>query len=317
MISDNEGFKNSGFDRTIQNVGGDQRAMWRYFYGGQWEARRQYIENQIESGETNAARLLGLLEKFERKNTIKQQFLFSASGELSLTGEIQPIQFTEERTPAGVPGFRTSSLRGQLLQVPYHTPDSYVNFLVDVIDETGPYDAVVELGCGYGKNLLGIHFAGGPKGIPYFGGELVPNGRDLATRLAGLTPDLDLSIHAFDHLDPDLSFLPKVERLFVFTVHSLEQVERIGPVFFEAIAQAAPQVTTIHLEPFGFQIQDLGPATKTQREYFQENRWNSNLWQALNQAKDSGILDIEFAALELFLPADSKNATSLAMWRNK
>lgn len=313
MISDNEALKQSGFDISVNTSGGNQRRLWRRFYDAQWDFRSKFIEDLIAGGETNALRLLSLMEKYERTHAMKQEHLISADDH-KITLLPVPQTYETELTPAGVPGFRDSCLRGQPFSIPYHTPDAYVNFLVDVIDQTGPYDAILELGCGHGRNLLWLYNSGGPSGIPYFGGELTTSGVALAQRLGDLVPGLDLSVHPFDHLSPDLSFLPKVERLFVFTVHSLEQVHQIGQSFFETIAQAAPKVTVVHLEPFGFQVQNLGPATEQQREYFTENQWNLNLWQALNQAHTNDVIKLTFAALEMFFPASPTNATSIALW---
>lgn len=315
MISDNEGFRASGLDTdVVKSDGASQRDLWRRFYRKQWEVRREFFARKIGEGEDNVARLIGLLDKFERKHVFEQTHTIRDGQHLISVSPVRAT-FDEELTPAGLPPFRKSSLRGQQINIPTHTPDGYVPFIADVIDEVGPVDAVVELGCGYGRNLFGLYHAGGPRGVPYFGGELSEDGVAVGNRLGGLIPDLDISLHPFDHLSPDLSFLPRVEHLFVFTVHSLEQVENIGQEFFRAIAAAAPRVTVVHLEPFGYQVQDLGPITIEQRRVFEGNRWNRNLWSAMEQAQNAGIIQVTFAALELFFPADYTNPTSLALWR--
>ena len=317
MISDNEGFKASGLDTDlVKPGGGSQRNLWRRFYKGQWEARQDFFEQRLADGETNVMRLIGLLDKFERKHLFKQTHVI-VNGEHTISVAPERQTFDGDLSPAGLPPFRLSSLRGQAMNIPTHTPDSYVPFLVDVIDEIGPVDAVVELGCGYGRNLFSLYHAGGPRGVPYFGGELSEAAVAMGNRLAPLLPELTLGFHPFDHLAPDLSFLPRVEHLFVFTVHSLEQVQEIGQVFFKAIAAAARRVTVVHLEPFGYQVQDMGPMTQAQREKFTNARWNRNLWKAMEQAQNDGILTMNFAALEMFFPADPDNPTSVALWRNR
>lgn len=218
----------------------------------------------------------------------------------------------EELTPAGLPAFRKSSLRGQMTNIPFHTPDSYIPFLADVIDAVGPVDAILELGCGYGRNLFGLYHAGAPRGIPYFGGELSEEAQALGNRMAALCPEMQGGLH---HLAPDLSFLPRVGHLFAFTVHSLEQVQDIGPLFFRTLAKAAERVTVVHLEPFGYQAQIMGPATERQRDHFAAVRWNRNLLPMLDQMNREGVLSVDFAALELFFPADASNPTSVALWR--
>ena len=110
MISDNEGLKQSGFDVSVKTPGGNQRELWRHFYAAQWAYRSRFIEDLIESGETNALRLLTLLERFERKHEFHQEHIFSDAGH-SINLNPKLVTFDgEEITPAGVPGFRESSL---------------------------------------------------------------------------------------------------------------------------------------------------------------------------------------------------------------
>ncbi len=318
MTSDNEQHRPDRYEtETSGPDGGAQREYWRSFYQHQWDARRQFLEELIDAGETGVMRLIGLSEKYERKYMLEQVQTLIDGQECGRKVVSTRRVFEGELTPAGLPPFRTSSMLGQASTIPYHTPDSYVPFLVDVIDEIGPVDAVVELGCGYGRNLFSLYHAGGPGGIPYFGGELSEAAVALGRRLAALSPEPRVSIHPFDHLAPDLSFLPSVDHLFVFTVHSLEQVREIGQSFFRAVAGAAKRVSVIHLEPFGYQVRDQGPATRKQKEHFTNVGWNANLWSALGQAAESGILVRRYAALETFFPAAPGNPTSVLFWQSR
>jgi hypothetical protein len=129
-------------------------------------------------------------------------------------------------------------------------------------------DCIVELGCGYGRNLVELFFNGGPK-IPYFGGELTETGRAIGDALASLSKEQTLSFHPFDHVSPDLSWMPRCNRALIYTVHSIEQVYKIDTTFFECIAGSAEHVTGLHLEPFGFQVNpDLDDVTTIQSEQF-------------------------------------------------
>lgn len=314
MISGNRNFDGSELDVYLsQPDGGRQRETWRRFYQAQWGMRRQILDKEMDGGETSLMRLVGLLDKVERKFDFNHVQRFSAG---AWDVEIKAVRrsFNDELTPAGVPAFRPSSLRGQLTNIPYHTPDSYIPFLADVIDSVGEVDAIVELGCGYGRNLFGLYHAGAPR-VPYFGGELSEEGVALGNRMAALCPEMRASLHSFDHLMPNLAFLPRVGHLFAFTVHSLEQVEEVGESFFRTLAKAADRVTVVHLEPFGYQVQTMGIATERQRQTFSDTRWNRNLWSMLQRMQEDGVLRVDFAALEMFFPADASNPTSVAMWR--
>ena len=50
--------------------------------------------------------------------------------------------------------------KGAKLIVPFHSSFNFYDMLIDIIDETGPYDSIVELGCGYGRNLIEIFYRG-------------------------------------------------------------------------------------------------------------------------------------------------------------
>jgi hypothetical protein len=295
-----------------------QESLWRKFYESQWEVRRNFLARLIEAGEKSGFRAIKRLEAFERKNAFGQKSSISASGKIEMTGiELGRTYYEgKDALPCGTPAFKKSSMRGHELFIPYHAKTEYLDFLVDFIDDRGPFDAIVELGCGFAHNLIGLHYLGGPTGIPYLGGEITNSGRELAMMLAKLEPDIDLTVFPFDHLSPDLSSLPKVERLFVFTSHTIEQVETIDLRLIEAIANAAPSVTVVHLEPFGFQAAKMGPVSEAHSEAMKKNKWNSNLFAVLREADAKGIIRLGFVATEIFLPTDPYNPTSLAVWKS-
>lgn len=200
--------------------------------------------------------------------------------------------------------------------VPFHATDNLHNFIIDYIAETGPYDCILELGCGYGRNLLEIFFNGGPRDTPYFGGELTESGIAIASELAALEPRMNARFFRFDLLNPDLSAVPRVNRALVLTVHSLEQVKLIEPELFLAISRVAREVNCLHFEPFGFQVSDLGPATRAHSEFMVKNGLNQNFVAALTEAARRYGLRASFMATELFLPLHSDNPTSLAIWHS-
>jgi len=42
-----------------------------------------------------------------------------------------------------------------------------------------------------------------------------------------------------------------------------------------------------------------------------------NFYEVLLQAKEEGLIDIDYVETELFFPEDPGNPTSVAIWRNK
>ncbi|HUN49307.1 MAG TPA: hypothetical protein VMU85_22425 [Stellaceae bacterium] len=290
-------------------IAGHQSEGWRGYYEQIWAVRATFMRSLIAVGETSPYRVIKQLEAHQRKFSV-----VARSTDSRWEKQTWPTQLGT--TPAGTPAFRLTSLRGNVMLVPYHARDNLHNFIIDYLAETGPYDAVIELGCGYGQNLFEIFYNGGPSQVPYFGGELTESGVAMASELAALEPRMQATFFRFDHLKPDFRVLPPLQRALVFTVHSLEQVELILPEFFLAISRVASAVTALHFEPFGFQVADLGPASQAHREFITDKGWNVNFAASLSQACQQFGFRTSFMATEMFLPHDAPNPTSLAIWHS-
>lgn len=285
----------------------EQNVSMREFYEGAWSARWQWMKALIDKGARHPLTVIRNFQAFERRYQMDNEgdelvWAFAHRHE-------------KELLPSGTPAFRQSSLRGQLTNIPFHVEDQCPAFLVDFIAAQGPFDLVVELGCGYGRNLFNIAYSGVPFGTRFAGGELTSSGVTAATAIAALDPGLDITFHHFDYLEPDLGWIKPGKRCLVFTCHSIEQVHRIDRRPIEAICGLGDSVIAVHMEPFGFQAQPgLGPVTARQKSLYEEKRWNLNLVQVLQDCAKDGLIGLDFMATEIFLPADALNPTSVAIW---
>jgi len=277
----------------------------RAFYEQGWAARAALIGSMIEEGETHPYRLLKRFEAYERKFEIWHD---------DDGARYRRAHEEHANGPGGLPPFRITSFRGQEITVPFYATDNLHNFIIDYLGEKSRYDCIVELGCGFGRNLFEIFYCGGPTNIPYFGGEITESGVALGREIAALEPAFRVDFFPFDHTKPNLAAVPKVDRAFVFTMHSIEQVRTIDPELFHVIAGIARHVTCIHFEPFGFQVADLGRATKMHANLARIRGWNQNFIAALRAAEERSWLKIEVVVTEMYLPTDAYNPTSLAIW---
>jgi hypothetical protein len=291
---------------------GRQNQTWRDFYEKAWEGRLQFIENLIDSGETNPIRILGILKKFQRKNDF---FIDNDSGS---PGFIKTDFGGEALLPSGLPVQRIAAVNGQQIIIPSYTESNLNQFIVDIVDERGPFDAIVELGCGWGERLLEIYYGGLSSDVALYGGELTQSGIALSRRLAALDPTIKAEFFQFDHLNPDISFIRDkgLGRVLVFTCHSLEQVNEIPLLFFKEVSSCARNVTCLHLEPFGFQLRCNTKATIKHREFFEKHGWNTNLAAQAERAEQVGFLQREWVSLDNFISTDGVNMTSLMLWTN-
>ena len=292
-----------------------QDPYWQTFYEKAWKMRSDYMRDLLKTGQYNTLQIIKMLAKKERFYILINAY-GNKIGEKEL--EWKPIKFEEtSRHFTGVPVMKTNSLLGNYRYVPFYTEYRIDKYLVDMIDATGPYDAIVELGCGYGRNLFEIFYNGGPADVCYYGGEYTKSGENICRELATATPSMKAEFFHFDHLEPDLSFLSgKFERLFIFTVHTIEQVNKIPECWFKKVCEAAPFVRGVNIEPFGFQMIELGPSSKAQKEFFIRNNWNLNFANVLKNANERKEVEIEEIMTEHIYSNDLINISSLAVWKH-
>ena len=288
-------------------------ACLRYdlFYEKTWEARLKLFRKWIGEGMDSPHGIIRRLENRERRYGL----LVTPDGE-----ELwQPHDFSEkgEILPNGLPALKAVTFRGEGLVVPYYMDARNYNYVIDVLAEER-FDCVVELGCGYGRNLFEIFLGTGDRSTPLLGGEIVDSGREALELLAGLEPAAHIRAFEFDFRDPDFSVLEPYDTILFFTVHAIEQVQYVPLDLIERMAGLGSRVMGVHFEPVGFQFQpDLGPMTRRHRDFAAERRWNVNFAEALIGAYRSGAIAEPSVAPEICGNDDVSNPTSLAVWQKK
>ncbi len=121
---------------------------------------------------------------------------------------------------------------------------------------------IIELGSGWGINLLYLWLGGAPRTATYVAMEYTETGREVTQLLAGTETDLALTIHPFDYHRPDLSEFRTGERTVVFTSYSIEQITHLSDALFEELLAIPGLDRVIHVEPISWQLlaeSALGP----------------------------------------------------------
>ena len=281
------------------------------FYEQAWRHRYEQMKSFIAEGETNPMRILGRYHSGERIEPV----VFKDDGTPMPAPAKLHNPFNFDELPTGAPAFRTIGLRNEHVIVPFYS--SFVQFLLD-FTRNQTFDAIIELGSGFGQNLIELFYHGGPRNIPYYGGEVTTSGCDTATMLADLNDDLDLTAFQFDYTAPDLSAVKEHGNLLIFTAHSIEQVAEIPRDLFKVLAAHGTSVTGIHFEPFGFQIEDSEPnkVSELHKHAAEKMGWNHNFVSAIQSANESGDIDLLYMAKNIMGGDDMANPTSLALWRS-
>ena len=285
-----------------------QLPRWQNFYEKAWAFRAKFLESQLQSG-ANALQAIKELEKKERGYTL---------GVNDTTGEVlymkKEISDDEPHIKdTNIALYSKRGFNGNIIILPKHTSYDFTTLLIDLIDATGPYDAIIELGCGYGGNLFEIFYGGGPREAKYIGGEFTKSGVEIAQKLAKKAPKMKTEFFHFNHLEPKLPFKKPFKRAFVFTCHSIEQVMQINENWFDEVVKAGEFVRGAHLEPFGFQLKNSGPLSDMHKDFMIQNSWNINFAEVLRQAVERKIVKDEQIFLEMGVTPDI-NVGSLAFW---
>ncbi|MDD0845547.1 class I SAM-dependent methyltransferase [Campylobacter sp. 50012-21] len=285
-----------------------QLPHWQDFYEKAWAFRAKFLEEQLESG-ANALQAIKELEKKERGYTLGVN---NTTGEVSyMKKEISDDEPHIKDTNIAL--YSKRGFNGNIIILPKHTSYNFRTLLIDLIDATGPYDAIIELGCGYGRNLFEIFYGGGPREAKYIGGEFTKSGVEIAQKLAKKAPKMKTEFFHFNHLEPKLPFKKPFKRAFVFTCHSIEQVMQINENWFDEVVKAGEFVRGAHIEPFGFQLKNSGPLSDMHKDFMIQNSWNINFAEVLRQALERKIIKDEQIFLEMGVTPDV-NVGSLAFW---
>ena len=285
-----------------------QLPHWQNFYEKAWAFRAKFLESQLQSG-ANALQAIKELEKKERGYTL---------GVNDTTGE---VLYMKKEIGDDEPHIKDTNIalyskrgfNGNIIILPKHISYDFITLLIDLIEATGPYDAIIELGCGYGGNLFKIFYGGGPREAKYIGGEFTKSGVEIAQKLAKKAPKMKTEFFHFNHLEPKLPFKKPFKRAFVFTCHSIEQVMQINENWFDEVVKAGEFVRGAHLEPFGFQLKNSGPLSDMHKDFMIQNSWNINFAEVLRQAVERKIVKDEQIFLEMGVTPDI-NVGSLAFW---
>lgn len=286
-----------------------QLEHWQNFYEDAWAFRAKFLEEQLENG-ANALQAIRELSKKERRFML---FRNNQTGEVGYK-EITLSNGEVHIKDTNISLFSHRVFMGKSMILPKHAGFNYVNLLIDLIDATGPYDAIIELGCGYGRNLFEIFYGGGPREAKYIGGEFTKSGVEIAQKLAKKAPKMKTEFFHFNHLEPKLPFKKPFKRAFVFTCHSIEQVMQINENWFDEVVKAGEFVRGAHLEPFGFQFKHCGELSQKHQDFMIQNSWNINFAEVFRSAVERKIIKDEQMFLEVSLSSDV-NVGSLAFWK--
>jgi hypothetical protein len=174
-------------------------------------------------------------------------------------------------------------------------------------------ELMVELGSGWGHNILALASGTGSAHAKYVGAEYTAAGREAAVLLASLAPKLPFRSVPFDYNRPDLTQLRGQKPAVIFTAHSVEQIRKLPEAVLDQIISLAPDVTCLHFEPVGWQF---GHSIGSSEDYARRNDYSQNLAELLGRYQTDGRLTVEKVAVDV-IGCNPANATSVIVWRSR
>jgi hypothetical protein len=173
-------------------------------------------------------------------------------------------------------------------------------------------DTIVELGCGWGRNLFYFLHSGVCREA--IGGEYTPEGLELGELIKNHF-NLLIEFHHFDFRRPEGEFLKKIEGKVVFTHNSIEQINYLSKDMVLNLAAASPKVV-IHFEPVYEYRDKISLLHFLWKRYTEINDYNRNLITVLKEVEAGGRIEIILEKIH-HLGLNAFNPGSVIVWKPK
>ena len=230
----------------------------------------------------------------------------------------------KERGPMTLATSRDVVIAGQKVHAPMLFAAGGVSaYVVEALAETcsDATDMVIELGAGWGRNLLLLYLSGRiPVATRLCALEFAETARLAGTLIASAVPTVPLTMAAFDYHAPDYSVIPPSDApTVVATIHSAEQIPALSADVFRKLIGRRPRLKGLHLEPVSFQIPaDRRGSTEAMSSaaHATQHDYNRNLWRILASLETDGVIAIDKTVPDE-IGLNPSNPSTLITWRSK
>lgn len=267
-----------------------------------WAARLQIFHEACAGGAKTPFDIMASLSDLERRYTLGVELLPPpVAGELQLlNGVVRGIPTPHQACEAV-----TAYNFNPVLAVVAQQCDPSVKILV-------------ELGCGYGRNLIELRHHIKTPDLTFMGAEYTRSGREAIEFFNTNFPDPRPIVATFtDHRLATFPFIPREGKTLVFTCHSLEQVEKLPLDFFVNLAASSESITGVHIEPFGFQVvprDEWNDTFRVHNAFARYQGYNLNMMSCLEYAVREKAITLSGVALNVSF-AQPENPSSVVVWK--
>lgn len=252
---------------------------WLEYYRKTWTARGVVFDRFLAE-ESNLARVLGRYDRFEASHNM-----------MVVNGQAIYQKPTDNPTAIDrLECFEPGVTCGTEAPVSYYTGFETARLLADLAVGA---DVVAEIGTGYGRQLFDLWLAGGgTRQTRFVGFEPNEAGRDIANRLAGLVPDMNVEFRPGDFLDFDESALSCSGRILIFTNFAVMYQAEFPAEFFLKLSRIPGEVVLACVEPLGWQFGGGRP--------LEAEGHNLDFIHKLGTAAEEGLIQLVYLGRNLF-----------------
>jgi len=179
------------------------------------------------------------------------------------------------------------------------------------------YDLVIELGSGWGRNIFYLIQSNSLKDIKIISGEYTNSGCDIQKYIQKtFFNKIDIDIHKFDYNNSTNFFntikekYGKINKCFVFTKHSIEQISEIKNDFFDNLLNISNSLKCIHFEPVGWQIGESVSFLSTGNLSY----YNKNLYSKLKEYETKNLIKINDIKIDILGTGRIGNTSTFIEW---
>ena len=217
----------------------------------------------------------------------------------------------------------TSRSYGRYGEFKYESAETFFSekekTLYDALNKyiTSETDCIIELGSGWGRNILKLADRLHDTNIDFIAAELSESGR-MITNLFTKNYNLNVSTAEFNWYDVDgiskIISNGNYKNVVIYSYHSIEQIHELDSTIFTNILSLDIDVKCIHIEPVAFQYKNEKSPFRNKSAHY-----NCNLKKCLDGLSDAGLIHIDNIDIGYFqshTTYSGKNAT-LIQWKKK
>jgi hypothetical protein len=190
---------------------------------------------------------------------------------------------------------------------------------VHVIEElnNAKHDVIIELGSGWGRNIF-HYLLNYNIDIDIISGEYTEFGVKCQEMIKNkYFPNKSLFIDYFDYNNSGKFFdniKNKYKNPLIISFWSVEQITFLNNSFIDNLLNIADNMTCIHLEPVGWQINDNVSFMK-EHKYGYRSYYNKNLYSKLKEYENNMLLKIDDIKINHFNFDSNETCGTLIKWK--